>query len=402
MLRFALSPTGDMHIANLRIAILNYLVSQQKNDQFLVRIEDTDTKRNIEGKDSEIMQILEKFALIHSSVFHQTEHLNLYQTLAVRLLKEKKAFLCQCNDEELDLSPYSGKCEDLQQEDYTTLKESGKKFVIRLKKPKDNISNMDSFIIIKDDGIPSYNFACATDDMMSNIDCVIREEKHLSNTENQIYIKKLLGYENKTDYTHIPSILNSENLTVKQLFEEGFLPDAILNYLLLLGNAKAPKEIFTLPEAIKWFDLENISKSPATFDMTKLRFINRKHLKMMDDKKLSTLFGFADADIGKLAKVYLQECSTTNELKEKIHSIFTAKDFNAEWKEEMKILSKLIEEAPAFETFNELKQYLSKKSGIEEETLYKPLRYLLTNAGDGPELNEIYPLIKAYILEVAS
>jgi glutamyl-tRNA synthetase len=399
MLRFAPSPTGDMHIGNLRIAILNYLVSQQKNDQFLVRIEDTNTKHNIKGKDTEIMQILEKFALIHNSVFHQTEHLNLYQALALRLLKEGKAFLCTCGNE---LTPYSGLCENLKQEDYTALKASGEKFVIRIKKPKENIANIDAFVIIESDGIPSYDFACATDDMMSNIDFIIRAEEYLINAPKQIHIKNLLGYENKTEYIHIPNILNSEKLSIKQLFEEGFLPDAILNYLLLLGNLKTPKKIFTLPEAIEWFDLNSISKSPVTFDMTELRFINREHLKMMDEKKLSTLFGFADVDIGKLAKVYLEECSTINELKEKIHSIFTAKDFTIESGDEMKTLSELIEEAPAFNTFNELQQYLSKKSGLEEEKLYKSLRYLLTNTGDGPELNEIYPFIKSYILEIAS
>ena len=436
MLRFAPSPTGDMHIGNLRIAILNYLVSQQKNDQFLVRIEDTDTKRNIEGKDTEIMQILEKFALIHTSVFHQSEHLNLHQTLALKLLKEEKAFVCKCTDEELEADResakankvayrYAGRCENLTQKDYTALQSSGNKFVVRLKKPKEKITNndlikgnittapneVDSFIILRTDGTATYNFACAADDMMSNIDFIIRGEDHLSNTPKQIHIKNLLGYENETQYAHIPLILNEdgkkmskrdEASSLQWLFEEGFIPDAVLNYLLLLGNSKAPKEIFTLPEAIEWFELKNISKSPAKFDMTKLRFINREHLKLMDERKLSTLFGFADVDIGKLAKVYLQECSTINELKEKIHSIFTAKNFNTEWKEEMEILSKLIGEAPAFETFNELKQYLTKKSGLKEEKLYKPLRYLLTNTGDGPELNEIYPLIKSYILEVAS
>ena len=395
MLRFSPSPTGDMPIDSLRIAILNYLVSQQKNDHFLVRIEDTDTQYNIEGKDTEIMMILEKFALKHHSVFHQSEHLNLYQTLALRLLKEEKAFVCKCNNKELLLDTCSSSCENLKAEDYTLLKKSGEKFVIRLKKP-------DNFVIIKSNGMPSYDFACATDDMMSNIDFVIRAEKYLLNTPKQIHIKKLLGYENKTEYTHIPAILNAEEISLKALFEAGFIPDAILNYLLLLGYDDAPKKIFTLPQAIEWFNLNNISKEVSTFDMDKLRFINREHLKIMDNKQLSTLFGFADADIGKLAKVYLMECSTVNELKEKIHSIFTAKDFNTAWEEEMRTLAKLIKESPTFTTFNELKQYLTKKSGLKEEKLYKPLRYLLTNAGDGPELNEIYPFIKSYILEVAS
>jgi len=394
MLRFAPSPTGDMHISDLRVAILNYLVSQQKNDQFLVRIEDIDAQRNIEGKDSEIMMILEKFALKHDAVFHQSEHLNLYQTLALRLLKDKNAFVCQCTDKTLEEKQCSANCENLQQEDYAEIKASGNKFLIRLKKSED--------IILDTNGMPSYNFACATDDMMSNIDCVIRDEKHLLNTSKQILIKKILGYENETNYIHIPSISNNKEFSIKSLFEQGFIPDAILNYLLLVGNSKAPKEIFTLPEAIKWFEINSILKSKVKFDLEKLRFINREHLKLMDDRQLSTLFGFADADIGKLAKVYLEECSTITELEERIRSIFTAKDFTGEWGEEMKNISELIASAPAFETFDKLQKYLVTKSQLTEETLLQVLPHLLTGTGDGPELSKIYPFIKSYILEVAS
>ena len=437
MLRFAPSPTGDMHIGNLRVAILNYLVAQQNNEQFLVRIEDTDVKRNIEGKDTEIMMLLEKFAVIHNSVFHQSEHLNLHQTLALRLLKEEKAFVCKCTDEELEADReeakanrvayrYSGRCQDLTQDDYVALKESGKPFVVRLKKPTSDIINhdvikgdistapneVDAFVILRTDGTPTYNFACACDDMLSNISFIIRGEDHLSNTPKQIHIKNVLGYENETKYAHLPIILNSDGKkmskkdsasSLKWLFEEGFVPDAILNYLLLLGNAKvAPKEIFTLPEAIEWFDLTKISKSPAKFDMNKLRFINREHLKMMDDRQLSTLFGFADADIGKLAKLYLEEASTIKELETKILPIFRPKDFTGEWGEEMRVIADLIFDAPAFDEFDTFKTYIMKKSGFEGKKFFKPLRYLLTGAKNGPETSDIYPLIKSYILEVAS
>jgi len=437
MLRFAPSPTGDMHIGNLRVAILNYLVAQQNNEQFLVRIEDTDVKRNIEGKDTEIMMLLEKFAVIHNSVFHQSEHLNLHQTLALRLLKEEKAFVCKCTDKELEADReeakanrvayrYSGRCQDLTQDDYIALKESGKPFVVRLKKPTSDIINhdvikgdistapneVDAFVILRTDGTPTYNFACACDDMLSNISFIIRGEDHLSNTPKQIHIKNVLGYENETKYAHLPIILNSDGKkmskkdsasSLKWLFEEGFVPDAILNYLLLLGNAKvAPKEIFTLPEAIEWFDLTKISKSPAKFDMNKLRFINREHLKMMDDRQLSTLFGFADADIGKLAKLYLEEASTIKELETKILPIFKPKDFTGEWGEEMRVIADLIFDAPAFDEFDTFKTYIMKKSGFEGKKFFKPLRYLLTGAENGPETSDIYPLIKSYILEVAS
>lgn len=427
MLRFAPSPTGDMHIGNLRVALLNYLVAQQKNDQFLIRIEDIDSNGNLEGKDTEIMMILEKFALKHTSVFHQTEHLNLYQTLALRLLKEKKAFVCQCSKEELEADKktaktnnvpyhYSGRCENLSQEAYAKLKASNQKFVIRLKKPKKTIeyhdllqgkitatsNEIDSFIILNKDNTPGHNFACATDDMMSNVNFIIREEKHLLNTPKQIHIKNILGYENEIQYAHLPHISykDDEVISVKWLLKEGFLPDAILNYLLLLGNTKVPKEIFTLPQAVEWFDLNTISKTAVKFDMHKLRLINREHLNMMDNRQLSTLFGFADTDIGKLAKVYLEECSTINELESKIRPIFTAKDFSGDWGEEMKVMAKVIANAPAYESFDELTKHLTNESGLNP--LNKPLRYLLTGAENGPELSKVYPFIKSYILEIAS
>ncbi len=435
MLRFAPSPTGDMHIGNLRVALLNYLVAQQRDESFIIRIEDTDKERNIEGKDTEIMQILEKFALKHESVFHQSEHMHMHQTLAIRLLEEGKAFVCTCTPEQLKADRetaetnrvayrYSGQCFEVDKAEHARLKESGIPFVIRLKKPEHDIVNhdlikgdivtapndVDSFVILRADGTPTYNFACACDDMLSSVNFIIRGEEHLSDTPKQKHIKMQLGYEEKTVYAHLPIILNTEGKkmsekddagTVKWLFEQGFIPDAIANYLIILAN-KTPREIFTMPEALEWFKLENISKSPAKFDLDKLRFINREHLKMMDDKRISSLFGFADADIGKLAKIYLEEASTTNELENKIKPIFAPKDFNGEWGEQMRIIAKLIQEAPMINSFDEFTSYIMKESGLKEKNFFTPLRLLLTGAHQGPELSDIYPLIKSYLLEVAS
>ncbi len=436
MLRFAPSPTGDMHIGNLRVAILNYLISQQREESFLVRIEDTDQTRNIEGKDTEIMQILEKFALIHENVFHQSEHLHMHQTLAIKLLEEGKAFVCTCKEETLKQERetaknsktayrYSGACLNVDSKKHAELKKSGLPFVVRLKKPQGDIVNhdlikgdittsaneVDSFVILRTDGTPTYNFACACDDMLSGVDFIIRGEDHLSNTPKQIHIKEQLGFEVETTYAHLPMILNTDGKklskrenasSIKWLFEEGFVPDAIINYLLLLGNTKAPNEIFTLPEAIEWFKLENISKSSAMFDIAKLRFINREHLKLMDNKQLSTLFGFADENIGKLAKLYLEEASTTKELQSKIDLIFTPKNFECQWGKEMRLLEEIIANAPMLKTFEQFKVYLVKESGLDENMLFKPLRVLMTGSEHGPELSDIYSLINSYILEVAS
>jgi len=435
MLRFAPSPTGDMHIGNLRVAIFNYMVAKQRKEPFIVRIEDTDKERNIEGKDTEILQILEKFALSHDSVSHQSEHLNIHQTLAIRLLEEGKAFVCTCTPQQLEADRetakanktayrYSGRCFEADKEALKQLKEEKTPFVIRIKKPEQSIVNhdlikgdivtapneVDSFVILRAEGTPTYNFACACDDMLSGVDFIIRGEDHVSNTPKQIHIKNQLGYEEETLYAHLPIILNTEGRkmskrddasSVKWLFEQGFIPDAIANYLILLGN-KVPEEIFTMPEALEWFDLKNISKSPAKFDIDKLRFLNRKHIEKMDNKRLSMVFGFADEEIGKLAKLYLEEASTLNELETKIKAIFSPKDFSGEWGEQMRVMEKIIAQAPMIDTFDAFKAYIIKESGLKGKQFFKPLRVLLTGAEHGPELSDIYPHIKSYLLEVAS
>ena len=425
MLRFATSPTGDMHIGTLRVAILNYLIAQQRQESFIIRIDDTDKERNIEGKDTEIMQILEKFALTHESVFHQSEHLHMHQTFAIKLLEEGKAFVCTCTVEQLEADSYSGKCFDVDKTEHAKLKESGTPFVIRIKKPSEAIvhhdlikgeittapDEVDSFVILRADGMPTENFASACDDMISGVDFILRGEKQHANTAKQIHIKKQLGFDQETIYAHLPNLVNTsgqimlaeeDTSLVKWLFGEGFIPDAIINYLLLLGNSKAAEEIFTLPEAIAWFNIEEISKSETIFDIDKLRFINAEHLKRMDDKQLSTLFGFADADIGKLAKLYLEEASTIKELIAKIKPIFAPKDVEGKGSEQMRQLETLVQNAPMINDFDAFKSYMMKESGLKDENLLKPLRQLLTGAQYGPELSDIYPLIKPYLLEIAT
>jgi len=436
MLRFAPSPTGDMHIGNLRVAIVNYLISQQRNASFLVRINDTDKAHNIEGKDTEIMQILEKFALIHESVFHQSEHLHMHQIMAIKLLEQDKAFVCTCTEAEVEADKekakannvdyhYSGKCENKDKAQHLKLKESGTPFVLRLKKPVDDICYhdliqgnvctipdvVDAFIILQSDNTPTDNFASACDDMLSGISMLIQEDDKCLETARQIHIKEQLGFDAEVAYAHIPVILNTSGNAmsehddvsyVKWFFEQGYIPDAIINYLLLLGNQQVSQEIFTLPQAIEWFKLEDISDVAVAFDIDKIRFINREHLKRMDDKVLSSLFGFADAQVGQLVKLYLEEASTINELALKIRPIFAPKVFEGKWKEEMKTLQKIITDAPMINDFNEFKSYIIKESGLNEESLTKPLRCLLTGAEHGPELSNIYPLIKSYLLEIAS
>ncbi len=434
MLRFAPSPTGDMHIGNLRVALMNYIVAKQRGEGFLLRIEDTDKARNIEGKDAEIKELLEKFAIHPDQVLYQSEHLHRHQELAVRLVEEGKAFLCVCTEEELEAERerakaekrpyrYSGRCANLSAEEIARIRDEKIPYTIRIRKPLEPITftdrikgeittqpgEVDHFVILRADGTPTYNFACAVDDMLGGVTLVIRGEDHVSNTPKQIHIRRMLGFTEEIVYAHLPIILNEagkkmskrdDASSVKWLLEQGFLPDAIINYLLLLGN-QTPTEVFTLPEAIEWFDLDKLSRSPARFDLDRLRHLNREHLRRMDERTLSTLFGFADAEIGKLAKLYLEEASTLEELRAKIGAIFAPKGCEGEWGEEMRALSEAILSAPYFEDFESFKADLIERTGLKGKRLFKPLRLLLTGAEHGPELSDIYKYIKSYVTEVA-
>ena len=413
MLRFAQSPTSDMNIGDLRIAILNYLVSQQRQENFTIRIDDTDKANMVEGKDTEIMQILEKFALVHDTVFHQSEHLHIHQTLAIKLLEKDKAFVCTCDEKQEECLAH---CVERKSSEYASLKKSGEPFVLRIKKPTHAVVFSDlikgevvtsfdeigSFVILRQDASVTHDFASACDDMLSGVTYLIQEDKNLSSTAKQKYIKTMLGYEEETSYAHLPTLLDNDALSILWLFEQGFIPDAVINYLLLLSNPHAPEKIFTLPEAIAWFNIEDISHDAVNFDIDTLRSINRKHLMKIEDKQLSSLFGFADVDVGKLIKLYLHEASTINELALRIRPFFAPKPIEGEWKEEMILLQKVIMDAPMIDEYDTFIAYLIEKSGLADKKLFTPLRLLITGAKHGPELSEIYPLIKSYLLEVAS
>jgi len=283
MLRFAPSPTGEMDIDTLRIAIVNYLVAKQRSEPFLVRIDDTDKARVIEGKDTEIMQILEKFAITHEQVYHQSEHQHIHQTFAIRLLQEGKAFVCTCGEE---TAHCQNNCEMMDRSAYSRLKENGESFVIRIKAPETKIvfhdllkgeintepDEIGSFIILKTDGTPTSDFATAGDDMLNSISLIIRKGSHLPRTARQIHIQTMLGYAEETQYAHLAPIRGTEEeILLIDLFREGFIPDAIVNYLLLISQTGDQEEIFTLPDAVTRFDLAAVPTSPVEFDMEKLR-----------------------------------------------------------------------------------------------------------------------------------
>jgi len=421
LLRFAQSPTEDLSINSLRNAIFNYIISKQLNEGLLIRIDDIEKEKNIEGKDKEILELLNLFSIEYSHAIHQSDNLKYHQKLAMQLMGQKKAFACFCSDNKLDELKekakkegkpfeYDGFCSTLSDE---TVLNCNAPFTVRINKPEKTIKfsdkikgdvefkpyEIDSFHILNQDKSPTYDYACAVDDMLSNISTIIRTEEDILSTSRQIYGRSALNFDLEINYIHLPDIVCEDIPSVKTLIDDGFLPSAIANYLVLLGN-ETPNEIFTLEEAIEWFDIKNISKETIKFDIEKLKCINKKHLELMDEMRLSKILGFADADIGKLGKLFLEEASTLNEIKSKLDLIFAPKSTLVGYEEQFVELKLCIQDAPYFENFNDLEAYIVDKTALNGDNLLKPLTYVLTGRDNGPDISNIYPLIKNYIGEI--
>lgn len=380
-----------MSVNDLRIALLNFICAQQAGESLIVRIEDGDRARTIEGKDQEILDMLELFGISYAQLYYQSSNFKYHLQFASTLLDTKKAFICFCPHE---ASSCDGTCEHLSPEEVLN---TPKPFVIRMKK-RDTACN--NFVIMRTDKYPTYTFACACDDMLQGVTTIIREEEQKENAPKEEHVRKSIGYDQAIHYTHVPSLRCKEDESaVKRLLDQGFMPEAIVNYLLVLSNP-TPTEIFTLKEAIAWFDIKTISQSPAPFEIEKLRFINREHIKRIPDMELSKRIGYACENIGKLAKLYTEEASTTYEIKQKVDALFAKKALDATFEKESKLLQELILNAPYFEAFDDFKAYLAEKSGLEDEPFLKLLRLWLTGADTGLDLAVLYPLIKNYLKEI--
>ena len=421
MLRFAPSPTGDMHIGDLRVAILNYVVAQQRKEDLIVRIEDMNKQKNIDGKDQEILDILSLFNIEYSQVIYQSENVRFHSAMALQLVHERRAFSCFCSPEWLEKKQkeakvakivynYDDACRNLPAE---LVIDNTNPFTIRVAKPDNSIkikdliqgdisfesSSVDSFVILNQDKQPTYNFACAVDDMLSDISIIIRTESNLNNTPKQEHIRNALNYDKKIEYAHLPTLLD-DLPSVKFLLEEGFLPEAILNYLISTMTSNHSSEVFTIQEAIESLDISKISNSPTHFDMNLLKDINKKYLKTLDAKELSRYVGFADTEIGELARIYLDEVTTTKELKKRIAPIFSNRDISKDIEKQTDSIRGVIKKAPYFEEYEDFKNHIIKESGVNDEEFIKALRILLTNAVDGPDIAKIYKYLKNYIGEI--
>ncbi len=395
MVRFTFSPTSDITIRDLRVALLNYIVSRQNNEDFIVRIEDIGREENRDGQDKKNLGILDLFGIKYTQTIYQSENIRFHTAMALQLLHEKKAFSCFCSLEWLASKEaeaktnnqpyrYDDACANLPAE---LVIDNTNPFTIRIRREN---NNNESFIIMEQDKTPTYDFACAVDDMLSDISTIVCEEDYKENIQKQDYVRTALQYDKQIQHFYLPTITNDENVSIKGLLEEGYLPEVISNYLISME----------VVEAIKNLDLANLPPLPTQFDIEKLKKINQRYLKNLDAKELSRYVGFADEEIGELAKIYLAKASTTKELKAKIAPIFTPKVIPKEFAEQSNIIVKIIKDAPYFNQYNDFKNYIMEKSGIKGDKLLKPLCLVLTGSDDGVDLAKIYRYIKNYIGEI--
>ncbi len=316
--RFAPSPTGHLHIGGARTALFNWLFARHEGGTFILRIEDTDTSRST---DEYIEAIIEGMKWLNldwdEGPFRQTERFDVYRGYIERLIKAGKAYRCYCSAEELEqrrqealargkTPKYDGRCRDLKQP------VAGREPVVRFKMPQEGQtvvndmikgsvvfenSQLDDLIIMRSDGAPTYNFVVVVDDVDMKITHVIRGDDHLNNTPKQIHIYKALGYEIPA-FAHLPMILGSDKArlskrhgatSVMAYKEMGYLPDALVNYLVRLGWSYGDQEVFTREELIQYFSFETVGKSSAVFNPEKLLWLNSQYIMNSDPLRLAEL-----------------------------------------------------------------------------------------------------------------
>ena len=329
--RFAPSPTGPLHIGGARSALFNYLYAKGRDGKFIVRIEDTDLERSNRESEKNILDSLRWLGINwdegievggDASPYRQTERLDMYRSHAQELIDKGMAYHCYCTQEELEadreaamaegrMPVYSGKCRNLSEEQKSALAAEGRKPVVRFKVPENKTliiedqvrgtvsfesNGVGDYVIIKSDGIATYNFAAVIDDHYMNITHVIRGEEHLSNTPRQIVVYDAFGWD-KPEFAHISLILGKDKkkmskrdgaTSVVQYQEAGYLPEALVNFLALLGwSPSTEEEIFSMDELIQQFSLDRVAKNPAVFDFEKLKWLNGIYIRKLPMEKVA-------------------------------------------------------------------------------------------------------------------
>ena len=464
--RYAPSPTGNLHIGNARTALFNYLFAKHYGGDFVLRIEDTDFKRNKEEGERSQLKYMAWLGLDYDEgigkekefgPYRQSERIEIYQKYAEQLVAEDKAYKCYMTAEELEaereeqvangLPPrYSGKHAHLTKEEQDQFEKEGRKPSIRIRVPQDRTYSFNDmvkgelsfegkdfgdFVIVKNDGVATYNFAVAIDDHLMEISHVLRGDDHVSNTPKQLVVYEALGFKPPI-FGHMTLIVNENKKklskrdeTIIQFIEQyddlGYLPEALFNFITLLGwSPEGEQEIFTREEFVKIFDEKRLSKSPAFFYNNKLTWINNQYIKAQPLERIVNLAlpffvkeGVATQEevdnnrawFEKLISLYQPQMSYGAEIVELTKQFFVEEiKFDEEELEILKqdttvavfedFLEKL-EVAGDFtsENIKTLIKTIQKDTGVKGKNLFMPIRIASTGSMHGPELNTSLELL---------
>lgn len=380
--RFAPSPTGYMHVGNLRTALYAYLMAKSKEGTFILRIEDTDQERQVDGALDIIYATLKETGLVWDEgpdiggpvgPYVQSERMGMFREYAQRLIDSGTAYYCFCDKEHLEevrgiqqasgMAPrYDGHCRNLSPDEVAEKLASGIPYVIRQKMPTEgsvtfhdlvfgditvDCSTLDDQIMVKADGMPTYNFANVVDDHTMGITHVIRGNEYLSSTPKYNLLYTAFGWE-VPNYIHCPPVMKDAtnklskrngDASYQDLVAKGYLKEAVLNYIALLGwSPKGDKEIFSLEELVQEFDIAGISKSPAMFDPQKLRYINGEYIRALSpeafyEKALPWIrqtVHSTDADLRELCTVLQARCEVLGDIPEQVDFIDAVPEYDTE------------------------------------------------------------------------
>ena len=463
--RYAPSPTGYLHIGGARSALFNYLFAKKYNGDFVLRIEDTDIERNIPGAEESQINDLMWLGIMPDegplnpnpkyAPYKQTEKLELYRSYAQKLIDMGVAYECYCSEDELvemkenqlangvKSFKYDRHCLHLTEEEKERYKKEGRKPSIRLKMEsnvelafddlvrgpmKFNSNDIGDFVIIKSNGIPTYNFAVVIDDHIMEISHVLRGEEHLSNTPKQLQIYKYFGWE-PPKFGHMTIIVNEKGKKLSkrdnnilqfmsQYKKLGYIPEAIVNFLLLLGfTPNENREIYNMQEAIEVFDPARLSASPSMFDCHKLAWMNQQYIKdMAEDKYLEFIMPFInETEVAKtlsedqkkeFALIFKTELEVGSDIEARLNNIYAPEfNFSDEEKEFLEldsskiVIAKFIEIVKNYEATKEgiskLFKEIQSETGIKGKNLYMPVRLKLTGLSHGIEMFHLIGLIGA-------
>ncbi|WP_342499888.1 glutamate--tRNA ligase [Bacillus sp. FSL M7-0791] len=464
--RYAPSPTGHLHIGNARTALFNYLFARSQGGKFIIRIEDTDQKRNVEGGEESQLRHLQWLGIDWDESidkdggygpYRQSERNDLYKKYYDELLEKDLAYKCYCTAEELEaereaqiarseMPRYSGKCSHLSKEEEDKLIAEGREPSIRFRVPKGEIIKFDDmvkgeisfetdgigdFVIVKKDGTPTYNFAVAVDDHLMKMTHVLRGEDHISNTPKQIMIFHAFGWDVPL-FGHMTLIVNENRKklskrdeSIIQFIEQyknlGYLPEALFNFIALLGwSPVGEEELFTKEQFIDIFDVNRLSKSPALFDMHKLKWVNNQYVKALDldqvvaltlphlqkaGKVSEQLTEEENTWVRKLISLYHEQLSYGAEIVELTELFFKEQiEYNQEAKEVLaeeqvpEVMASFAGQLEQLESFtpDEIKaaiKAVQKETGHKGKKLFMPIRVAVTGQTHGPELPQSIELL---------